>query len=352
MWTFLKRAAVALVALASAFTAAPQVAAHGYLAEPASRNFQRKSNYCEHCLAAGGPGLTFADGRKWPNSQHGVCGDPITGPFDHEGGGKFATPPKIAAVYTQGQVITIKIVVTAWHGGRFSFGMCPVDGASGVAERRVATQQCFDLNRLEQVSATAGPPSGPIGPAFKYHYWLPVGDTAPKTGTFEMQFKLPAGLTCKRCVLQWHWETGNSCSIPGTPGGYEVSPNLVPCDQTNVMEEFWNCADVSIVGNKPPKPKPKAGSPKQRKKEAFVTGLDQQPRTAGDLLAACALACAVACAVACAAVPVTLAVGGALAGAVWYLSPRPQQSRPWPPLLLTAPRPARHRIFSRQYTNA
>jgi len=43
---------------------------------------------------------------------------------------------------------------------------------------------------------------------------------------FTMRYILPAGVTCERCVLQWHWQTGNS-------------PWSFP-------EGFWGCADIRI----------------------------------------------------------------------------------------------------------
>lgn len=218
------------LALAVAATGVVSAWCHGMMAEPAARNVVHNSNNCPHCLAAGGPGVTFADGRKWPNSLHGVCGDPHAGPLDHEAGGKFASK-KITGVYAPGQTIAIRIKITAPHGGRFSFGLCPVpDGASDAQERATVTQRCLDSNPL--INAADGT---------KY-WWL--GQKG--SGEYTMQFRLPAALVCKRCVLQWHYESGNSCTIPGTPKQHVLSPNMVPCDQTSVMEEFWNCADVSI----------------------------------------------------------------------------------------------------------
>ena len=33
--------------------------------------------------------------------------------------------------------------------------------------------------------------------------------------TYNMRYKLPAGVTCPRCVLQWYYQTGNS--VDGYP---------------------------------------------------------------------------------------------------------------------------------------
>ena len=226
--------------LGLAIVASQAVAAmcHGFMSEPASRNWQRNSNSCPHCLAAGGPGVTFTGGRKWPNSLHGVCGDWHNKPRDHEAGGKFATPPQIAAVYKKGQTITIRIKVTAPHGGRFSFGICNVDGtATPEQERAKTTQACFDANPL--TNAVDGS-----------RYWW-MGKRG--NGDYSMQFKLPPALTCTRCVIQWHYETGNSCDLPGTPPGMHMGGgNMGSCLQSSSIEEFWNCADVRILSGDVP----------------------------------------------------------------------------------------------------
>lgn len=220
-----------LTALAVAAMQVVAATCHGFMTEPAARNWQRNSNYCPHCLAAGGPGETYPAGRTWPNSLHGVCGDKYRDTREHEAGGKFATPPQIAAVYKKGQTITIRVKITAPHGGRFSFGICNVDGAGTPQEERAkTTQACFDANQL--TNAVDG----------SKYWWMGKRGN----GEYSMQFKLPPTLTCQRCVIQWHWETGNSCELPGTPPGMSMGTSMVPCSQAT-PEEFWNCADVRVV---------------------------------------------------------------------------------------------------------
>lgn len=238
-----------LLALAVGAACAVAAAAHGMLAEPRARNVVHNSNYCPHCLAAGGPGVTYAGGRVWPNSLHGVCGDPHTGPLDHEAGGKFATKV-ITGTYLKGQRITLRIKITAPHGGRFSFGVCPLpDSVTDAEERKLVTQKCFDSNRLLNVEDNTP------------YWWF----GKKPTGEYAMDFKLPPTVHCKRCVLQWHYESGNSCTIPGTPQQHVMSANMVSCDQSSAMEEFWNCADITIKdaegGDEAATPEP----PKKRK---------------------------------------------------------------------------------------
>lgn len=261
--------------LSFAVLAANIVAAscHGFLAEPASRNLlTQNQHYMAHTLANGGPGYTYAGGRKWTsagavkwnrkvNAKHGVCGG-ISGETsgDFEAGGKYATK-KIAGTYAAGQIITLRLTMTAPHGGRWSFGVCKVpDGASDADERRAVTQRCLDSRRLIIMD--------PKNPGKGTPYWW-VGKAT--NGDYSFQAKLPDDVECARCVLQWHWETGNSCNIPGTPKGYEMSSTMGSCEGAQVMEEFWNCADVTILpkGSKvPPPPKPPKPTAQQLKESA------------------------------------------------------------------------------------
>lgn len=254
MWALGRKLAKLVLGAAVLAATALGAAGHGFMTEPAARNAIHNSNSCPHCLPAGGPGLTYANGRKWTaagskmwdpkvNAAHGVCGDPHTGPLHHEAGGKYATK-MITGVYRQGQVITIRIKITAPHGGRFIFGICPVpDGASDSKERSVVTQQCFDRNRLKNAQDGSD-------------YWW-FGKRG--NGEYSMQFRLPPNIVCKRCVLQWHWESGNSCNLPGTPEGMEMSASMGSCEGSSSLEEFWNCADVTVLPKgapMPPTPKP------------------------------------------------------------------------------------------------
>jgi hypothetical protein len=341
---FWKKILAVVVGAACAATAA----AHGFLAEPKARNVIANSNYCPHCLAAGGPGMTYAGGRVWPNALHGVCGDPHAGPLDHEAGGKFATGA-VAARYVRGQRITIRVRITAPHGGRFSFGLCPVpDGAGDAAERAAVTQRCLDANKLTNVED--GTP----------YWWFgkkPVGE-------YAMDFRLPPAVTCKRCVLQWHYETGNSCNIPGTPAQHLMSPGMTPCNQSPNMEEFWNCADVSIADGEggqdaepPATAKKKAGKkaaarPRRRRRERFAPYYGGPAATAGGGSAAqdIAVAALVLAVVALALPPLLALVAGGAAG-TWYLvrryghlvpvlRVRPRGGGPRPAAALPAPPPA------------
>lgn len=69
-----------------------------------------------------------------------------------------------------------------------------------------------------------------------------------------MYYQLPAGLTCDgvsdKCILQWNYLTGNTCTPTGTPAQYANSAlPMCATPQAQYPEEFWNCADITIGGS-------------------------------------------------------------------------------------------------------
>lgn len=223
----------------------PCVQAHGYLKLPASRNYLANSDYCPHCLNAGGVRVVYGPSDSYPNGRYGVCGDPYTDPAprNHEAGGKYWTGNP-AATYVQGQTIEIDLVITTNHYGRFEFKICEV-GLSSDAERKELSQDCFDQHQLVQANIPQAQ-----APGEKYFYTSPQD---PVYNEYTMYYKLPENVTCNggtsRCVLQWHWESGNTCTPPGTPVEYQVPSNLQQCGPgVSPPEEFWNCADLLILG--------------------------------------------------------------------------------------------------------
>jgi hypothetical protein len=213
-----------VVVCLAVFAPSCPVNAHGYLAFPAARNVQRNSNYCKHCLNAGGPGVVFARGLP---GRHGVCGDPWNGAKDHEAGGRFASPIRTAAVFRAGGTIKAKVVLTSNHGGRWSLRLCPAPSGGGAAsERRVVTQRCFNRGVLRRADGRG-----------------PYTIVSPNAYKFTVAYRLPKKIRCKRCVLQWTYETGNSC----TPRGMRPNaPGMAVCDRSVAGESFWNCADIAI----------------------------------------------------------------------------------------------------------
>lgn len=224
-WNMAKTALVGALLLLNPYSVGVQ--AHGFLAVPQARNVQRNSYWCPQCLNAGGPWAVGLRG-------HGLCGDPgdMVPPRDHEAFGSLANPPVVAGVYKPGATIAVKVTLTANHKGRWSLKLCPIPGGgSPTAEAKALTQACLNAHPLLRAD-TKTP-----------HTYVP-----PSLSSFEVQYKLPPKVTCKRCVLQWYYQTGNSCNPPGTPPAF-ATPFLGTCGAPNSAagEEFWNCADISIV---------------------------------------------------------------------------------------------------------
>ena len=201
-----------LASLGKAFVAGLAVmssvaAGHGFLERPAARNVQLNSGYCPSCLNAGGTSTVYAAGLP---GRYGVCGDPWNGPKPHE---RFV---RVAGTYRRGGTVRARTVLTANHLGRWGLKLCPFPRA---------TQACFDAHPLLR---TNGKPF--------------VRVTAARHA-YEATFRLPRGLTCSRCVLQWTYETANSCNLPGSPW----IPGVSRCRESANWERFWNCADIEVT---------------------------------------------------------------------------------------------------------
>ena len=153
----------------------------------------------------------------------GVCGDDISDsePREHENGGKFGTG-QIAKRYVMGQTIDVEVDLTTNHWGFFELKLCPVNN-----RKEVVTQECLDSNPLTLVDDPASS-----------KYYIPKG--SKKKAYLSYQVKLPEGITCQQCVIQWTYNTGNTWGTcaNGTQG--------VGCGD---QEMFRNCADVQIYSN-------------------------------------------------------------------------------------------------------
>jgi hypothetical protein len=204
-------------ALALACLLATGAAAHGYLAQPAARNVQHNSDWCPACLNAGGAEFARARG-------HGLCGDPVTDapPRKHEFGGPFATPRRVAARLRRGETFLARVVFTAWHGGRWSLRLCPGAGAG-------LSQACLDAGHLS-TTANAKFVESPGG--------------SPVTSA---RFRVPRGFPRGPAVLQWTYETANSCLPAGYAGAGTTGLQTCAAPSAPAGEGFWNCADVDVT---------------------------------------------------------------------------------------------------------
>ncbi|XP_021357189.1 uncharacterized protein LOC110452820 isoform X2 [Mizuhopecten yessoensis] len=190
------------------------VRGHGRLLEPPGRasmwrfGYNSPPNYDDNQLFCGG------FNRQWKinGGKCGVCGDPMNGPREHEAGGKYATGT-IVRHYSEGQTITVNVQITASHKGYFEFRLCPHNNPS----TRVS-QACLDQHVLQQTD----------GSTRVYEAGHPTN--------YTIHLKLPVGVTCSQCLLQWKYNTGNSY---GCDGGH----CCVGCGE---QEQFYGCADVSV----------------------------------------------------------------------------------------------------------
>ena len=126
---------------------------------------------------------------QWDANQGrcGICGDPFQGPRDNEAGGKYATGI-ITRAYSESDVIDVRVVITAFQRGWYEFRICPNNNVT-----RPATQACLDRYLLEfEDGTTRHFPSG--------------------RGSENLRLRLPQGLTCQQCVLQWKWNSGKYIS--------------------------------------------------------------------------------------------------------------------------------------------
>merc|ERR1711879_865199 len=121
------------------------------------------------------------------------------------------------------------------------------------------------------------PACHPVDPLHKERFYVPPPNF-DGGNTHRFHLKLPVGLTCAACTLQWRWWSANSC-IPApdyacfgselAAKGYSAASwglgNSCPgggCDRCGCGEEFRNCADVQIVPSGPtPPPTPMPPTP-------------------------------------------------------------------------------------------
>ncbi len=109
-------------------------------------------------------------------------------------------PPAIAVVYSRGGIIDITLTLTANHGGRHSFRVCPSTSPS---------VGCLGSNFLTAVS-------GDNIASGKRYWYLPFNAARWLTNeVYRSQWRLPAGISCENgCILQWQWAAYQNCALP------------------------------------------------------------------------------------------------------------------------------------------
>lgn len=190
---------------------------HGRLRIPPARTsmwregFNTTKNYNDAELNCGGFNFQW----DYHHGKCGVCGDPWTGTHkDEVSSGIYATGI-ITRNYTQGQLIDVKIEITANHGGWHSFYLCP---------EKNLTEECFQKYLLADQNGQTK---------------LPIRKTDK---IIQLKLQLPPYLTCRQCVLRWKWVCGNRW---GCDDGYKGC--CLGCGK--VQEQFYGCSDIAILPN-------------------------------------------------------------------------------------------------------
>ncbi|KAH3799741.1 uncharacterized protein LOC127836919 isoform X1 [Dreissena polymorpha] len=193
------------------------VKGHGRLMEPPSRSsmwrrgFNSPPNYDDNALYCGGFNTQWSRN----GGKCGVCGDNFAdNPRPNEPRGKFYTGI-IVRKYDVGQLIDVAVHLTANHKGWFEFRLCKNDAVNKTLE-----QACFDQHLLQDNRGVK-------------RFEISMG-----MENIKYSLKLPAGVTCRACVLQWRYNTGNSWGVdPVTQKG---------CIGCGPQEQFYGCSDIAI----------------------------------------------------------------------------------------------------------
>ncbi|XP_068895525.1 uncharacterized protein [Tenebrio molitor] len=194
-----------------------KISGHGMMLEPPNRsslwrfdpsappNYNDNENFC------GGADV------QWHqyDGKCGLCGDEFGKPHPqaNENTGTYGQG-KVVREYTSGSVIDVQVLLTTNHLGFFNFSLCVLQNPDAPEP----DESCFQ-------TLTLG--NGEI------NYNVVSGEKS-----IDTQVKLPDGLTCNRCVLRWHYRTGNNWG-QCDDGSY--------AEGCGPQENFRSCADVSIA---------------------------------------------------------------------------------------------------------
>merc|ERR1719412_2898545 len=183
----------------------------------------------------------------------------------------------IAATYTAGQVVEFEHVITAHHFGHLEMSIC---------DRRINSSTADPAGCLRRWKLERGAPPAdcrpndsrtdcqPVDSRHPERFYLPPRRNLPQTDKFR--YRIPAGLQCAECTLQWRWWTANSCvpardygcywdqlSAAGwSTSGFHGYFSGKPCGNSgqpmcnNRGEQFVNCADIRVLASGSPVPTP------------------------------------------------------------------------------------------------
>jgi hypothetical protein len=295
----------------------PFAEGHAYLFEPVSRNMAHSGGNCPHCGQGGGVSIVKerANG-NWPTKDaygsHGLCGNPFQNqavtPLQQEL--YLVQTTESQRTYTAGSSVGFLIYISTHHMGHFEFRICDHKLDSSLASYQEG-QECLDQWVLERVppeeaygDCIVNDARGDCQPVDENHpgrWYLPpesmmettpgIGWSAEAIETFNanggsgnfyfMWYKIPEGLACTHCTMQWYWASGNNCLYDADYFAYFSSMKALGwnaelwsafsvagwatcdnrcCGNAGLWgEEFWNCADIEVIPSGPtvpPTPRP------------------------------------------------------------------------------------------------
>ncbi|XP_043481784.1 uncharacterized protein LOC122510899 [Leptopilina heterotoma] len=190
---------------------------HGSLMDPVNRKsawrkgFPTPEEYTDNESFCGGRDVQhIINGGKC-----GICGDdyrlPIPRPSENTGEYGLGV---IVQIYNSGEVINTVTNLTASHKGAFKFSLCPLE-----TPKQLEEEDCFLPLKLADGSD-------------QYE----IGESP--AGIFDVQVKLPDGLTCENCVFRWEYITGNTW---GDCNGLSEKNDCAP------QETFRGCSDIAVL---------------------------------------------------------------------------------------------------------
>lgn len=179
-------------------------------------------------------------------------------------------------------MITVEVFLSEHQKGHMIFSACPV------TDKEVPSQECFDQNRLKFVNDEFY--GAPVDTNFPERvmvapHSLPFRKTAfedkfmfnaDTSMLFRFQLQLPPNLTGSLVLLQWYYvESNDTCMHEGydeypwpqawidstAKGEYVFDTGLENCadvlppdgseEGSQLPDQFWNCAEVSISPRAP-----------------------------------------------------------------------------------------------------
>lgn len=255
-------------------------------------------DYCAHCLNGGGKETVRQN--LHPNAgwilyeptvdftktatRAGLCGD-AKGTDDHMIGGTFVPSvyggAPLVAHWKTGSTVDFTAEIDTNHNGYFEFFLCDLDkcGTKDIRGECFMKNTCYKLMRVKHEECENPSPKthtkcGPIDEKYPGRWYVPCRETehvgihivGGSSGT--MRYKLPDGVNCEHCVVQWYWATANACAprgfldymirknkpfgttCPSDGGGSGAfREGMTECGGDSLPEEFWSCADVKISPN-------------------------------------------------------------------------------------------------------